>query len=182
VRGVAWYEAAAYCNWLSEQEGIPKAQWCYEANDKGQYAAGMRLAPNCLQRTGYRLPTEAEWEYCCRAGAVTRFSFGEAEELLGKYAWYGANSDRNPHPVGVLMPNDLGLFDMHGNVAEWCLENDGDSAYVDKENHMMLPGACMYRGGSFIRGALNVRSANRLRGVAYRAYDVGFRPARTLAP
>ena len=67
---VSWYDAAAYCNWLSKQEGIPKEQWCYEPNKEGKYAQGMKMAANYLQRTGYRLPTEAEWEFACRAGAV----------------------------------------------------------------------------------------------------------------
>jgi hypothetical protein len=119
VTMVTWYEAAEYCNWLSKQEGIPKEQWCYLPNEAGKYAAGMKMAANYLQRTGYRLPTEAEWEYACRAGAETGYSFGEPEDLLGKYAWYIRNALSKSHPAGRLRPNDQGLFDMHGNAWEW---------------------------------------------------------------
>src|SRR5262249_34071029 len=108
INMVSWYDAAAYCNWLSEQEGIPKEQWCYEPNEKGEYAQGMKLAASYLQRTGYRLPTEAEWEYACRAGATTRYYFGESDELLPRYARYGVNSQGRLWPVGSLKPNDFG--------------------------------------------------------------------------
>src|SRR5262249_6849731 len=122
VMEVSWHHAAAYCNWLSEREGIPRDQWCYEPNVPGLFAAGMRHAPNALGRTGYRLPTEAEWEYACRAGSVTLWSHGQADDLIGKYAWYRSNAQERSYPTGLLRPNALGLFDMHGNAWEWVHE------------------------------------------------------------
>jgi formylglycine-generating enzyme required for sulfatase activity len=180
VHMVAWYEAAEYCNWLSEQEGIAKEQWCYLPNDQGKFAQGMKLAPNYLQREGYRLPSEAEWEHACRAGSVTAWSCGSTEDLLEKYAWLSHNSSRRSHPVGTLKPNDLGLFDMHGNVWQWCQEALGrkeDKEYIkDQIMHVL-------RGGSFINPAVNLRSAHRGRSVpSSRTTAVGFRPARTLTP
>src|SRR5208337_3479641 len=116
--GVSWYAAAAYCNWLSHKENLPE---CYEPTDEGQYAEGMKIRADALQRTGYRLPTEAEWEYGCRAGAMTSRYYGLSEKLLGQYAWYMDNTfGDQAHPCGTKLPNDLGLFDMLGNVYEWC--------------------------------------------------------------
>src|SRR5262249_51958286 len=122
ILGVTWYEAAAYCNWLSRAEGLPEKEWCYEPNPRDRFEGGMKLAPDYLKRNGYRLPTEAEFEYACRAGASTRRYYGSADDLLGKYAWYSGNAGERTRPVRSLKPNDFGLFDMHGSLFGWCQE------------------------------------------------------------
>ena len=120
VNTVTWYQAAQYCNWLSQQEGSAGGPVVLRS-DQQPFADGMRLYPDYLRRTGYRLPTEAEWEYACRALATTARPYGETTALLGKYAWYMENSQQRwMLPVGSLKPNDFGLFDMLGNAMEWC--------------------------------------------------------------
>jgi formylglycine-generating enzyme required for sulfatase activity len=183
VSSVFWYDAAAYCNWLSKEEGIPEDQWCYEPNTTDQYGAGMRVKPDALSLAGYRLPTKEEWEYACRAGSVTAWSMGEAMDLLPKYAWFAVNSLGEFHPVGSLRPNDLGLFDLHGNVWEWCQNRIEDSKDMrdrnidDKvDNKSLLP----VRGGDFTDSPWNLLSARDLvsrPGSILSHY--GFRPART---
>jgi formylglycine-generating enzyme required for sulfatase activity len=188
VNSVSWHEAAAYCNWLSMEEGIPKDQWCYEMDEEGPGGRVLKMAPDYLQRTGYRLPTEAEWEYACRAGSETKCSFGGLHDLLGNYAWFEGNSGGKTHPVGTLRPNDLGLFDILGNAIEWCqdrafarrdkyskdIEDEQDIISIDFRDFRVL------RGGSFGYLVTSVRSAFRdARATEDRIIDVGFRPART---
>lgn len=136
------------------------------------------------QREGgdkYRLPTEAEWEYACRAGRTTRFSFGDDESRLGEYAWYDGNSGSRTHPVAQKKPNAWGLYDMHGNVWEWCQDRYGDypsGSVTDPEG----PSSGSYRvirGGSWVNEPRFVRSANRGRSYPdYRNYNLGFRLLR----
>jgi formylglycine-generating enzyme required for sulfatase activity len=170
VNNVSWYAAAAYCNWLSEKEGIDASQWCYVQAAEGD--EGLRPADDCYQRTGYRLPSETEWEFACRAGASTRWSYGDGmDELLAQYARCSLNSHVKYVPqcsaVGTLKPNDFGLFDMHGNVAEWC---------QDAKN-----GLRAMRGGSFQHLPINIQSTSASAGNPSRFGSVtGFRVARTL--
>jgi formylglycine-generating enzyme required for sulfatase activity len=188
MSGFTWYIAAEYCNWLSEQEGLPKHQWCYVPNEAGAYADGMSIPADVLERTGYRLPTEPEWEYACRSGTVTSYYFGLSTELVDKYAWSQANSKDRAWSCGSLLPNDLGLFDMLGNEFEWVQDSMGRpmpkkggividimlGEYVHGTTHSML------RGGAFNILPTGDRSALRW-GTApsYRYTDLGFRPART---
>jgi hypothetical protein len=115
---VTWYAAAAYCRWLSERNGVPEDQMCYPPID--QIKDGMMPCPDYLERTGYRLLTEAEWNEACQAGATTDRFFAQSSALTSFYAWTLETSPGHLQPVGALLPNDLGLFDMMGNAHEWC--------------------------------------------------------------
>jgi len=155
VELVNWYAAVEFCQKLSAQEGVE-----------------------------YRLPTEAEWEYARRAGTTTAFSFGADESQLGKYAWYRANSGDTTHPVGEKLPNGWGLYDMHGNVFEWCQDWYGayESLRVVSDPTGSASGeGRVLRGGAFNYPPRLVRAAVRsdvyLPG--FRIRNVGFRLART---
>ncbi len=112
-----YFEAARFCNWLSEREHIPSEEWCYQP---GGAEGTVVLAANFAARRGYRLPTVTEWAYAARAGTTTDRYFGPDIAHLDDYAWHRNNAGSYPKPVGTLRPNDFGLFDVIGNVAEWC--------------------------------------------------------------
>lgn len=121
-----------------------------------------------------RLPTAAEWEYACRAGSTTIYSFGDDPERLDEFAWYVENSEEAPHAVGQKQPNVFGLYDMHGNVMEWCIDSyteDGYTSLADKPQPLSLSDAIIWpetfdnrvvRGGSWQDDAEQLRSAARL--------------------
>ena len=141
IINVSWNDAVAYCEWLSSKSN-----------------------------QHYRLPTEKEWEYACRAGTETKWSFGDYEEELDKYVWYKDNSNGTTHLVGEKLSNPWGLYDMHGNVWEWCED------WYDKDKYGKV-----VRGGSWYYSAFNTRCSVRNMGtptdwVNYR----GFRILRTL--
>ena len=151
IRRLSWLSAVAYCKWLSEREGKT-----------------------------FRLPTEAEWEYACRAGSYAKYCFGDDVSELGDYAWYKENSLKVTHDVGTKKANAWGLYDMHGNIWEWCSDRyaenyetvpkDGSAHMVRSEKGMVL------RGGAWSAKPDNLRSAVRINlGANSRNYFVGFR-------
>jgi formylglycine-generating enzyme required for sulfatase activity len=142
----------------------------------------MKIKAGYLGLKGYRLPTEAEWEHACRAGSAVGYSFGEPAELLDKYGWFYGNSLGRTHPCGGLKPNDLGLFDMHGNVWQWT-QGFYNYKSVDKEDDggELVAGASsrVTRGGSWHDDAGFWRSADRRRYTpGDRSISLGFRLAR----
>ncbi len=150
---VTWAQAAFYCNARSRDEGL---QPCYDE------ATG-----TCnFQADGYRLPTEAEWEYACRAGAEGDFCFGNDQRSLGAHAWFADNADKATHPVGQKKPNAWGLYDMHGNVAEWCNDIFAKDYYQHSPSanpHGPMDGKeYVLRGGAWKSSADALRSAARL--------------------
>jgi formylglycine-generating enzyme required for sulfatase activity/tRNA A-37 threonylcarbamoyl transferase component Bud32 len=172
IVSVTWYEAAQFCRWLSEQEGIPEEQMCYpsvaEIEKCKDGKTVLKLPADFLARTGYRLPTEAEWEYACRADSLTSRPHGASAEMLSRYAWDVSNALARAWPVGQKRPNDFGLFDMHGNAAEWCQDEyrpyptskDGkpvadveNSVQVTPDSHRVLRGAPFYPRPAPLRSA-----------------------------
>jgi len=143
---------------------------------------------NVMERTDrYRLPSEAEWEYACRAGKITEFSFGDDASNLAEYAWYDGNSEEATHKAGAKKPNPWGLYDMHGNVWEW-VEDDwhdwydgspaGDQAWVDKPRDSRR----VIRGCSWESVDFDCRSATRFgEQNANRSFSLGFRVAKSVA-
>lgn len=136
----------------------------------------------------YRLPTEAQWEYACRAGTTTAYSWGDDEKRIGEYAWYGANSDGKTHPVGEKKPNHWGLYDMHGNCIEWCRDSwldalpGGTDPEVTPTDVLPRPGWSetpmnVCRGGSWqYPQPQRLMSAGRERlGPHDKSYLIGFR-------
>jgi formylglycine-generating enzyme required for sulfatase activity len=188
---MTWFEAAQYCNWLSEQEGIPKKEWCYPTLE--EIKEGMSLPADYLQREGYRMPTEAESEYASRSGSITSRFFGESEELLRDYAWFTGNTfNEKPWPAAQLKPNEFGLFDVYGNVWEWgqnwvkyYQSASKDSVWYDLEDSVLVVSKDYKRprkGGSYTYSADFLRSSYRNEGYIpdERRDSVGFRIARTI--
>ncbi|WP_223212405.1 formylglycine-generating enzyme family protein, partial [Microcystis aeruginosa] len=143
VEKVSWDDAQAFCQKLSQITGKT-----------------------------YCLPTEAEWEYACCAGTTTRFYFGDNANQLGDYAWYGGNSQQTTHPVGQKRPNGWGLYDMSGNVWEWCEDNwhdnyigaprDGSAWLIRDNDYQILRGGSWYFNPDYCRSAF--RYFNNRRG------------------
>jgi formylglycine-generating enzyme required for sulfatase activity len=152
VEQMRWSDAVKYCNARSEAEGIEP---CYDLNTwKCDFTAN-----------GYRLPTEAEWEYACRAGTTTAYSFGDDVSKLKAYAWFEDNSGGKPRPVGQKAANPWGLYDMHGNVWEWCNDFYKVDYYQEgpKENPRgpQTGEAKVLRGGAWKFSAETCRSGYR---------------------
>ena len=183
---LTWYDAAAYCRWLDDQDHVPEEECCYPPIP--EIKEGMRVRPGYLERTGHRLPTYAEWEYACRAGTRTSRPFGNGDELVGEYAWYAENSARQIRPVGQLKPNAFGLFDMLGNALEWCHESVPHVARNpdrDVEDPSPVDGGVdrFLRGGAYIHRSIGIRS-DIGHAIAPKTLwdDIGCRVVRTIRP
>jgi formylglycine-generating enzyme required for sulfatase activity len=174
-----------YARFLQANPNAPEPKyWAYrDYNQARQPVVGVswEQAQAFAEWTGLRLPTEAEWEYACRAGSVTQYSAGDTEEDLARVGWFGGNSEGRAHEVGEKSPNAFGLYDLHGNVWEWCSDWDGPyrkEAVVDPTG----PGSGDFRilrGGSWNFPARFARSAYRRGYVpAVRYNNFGFRLAR----
>jgi formylglycine-generating enzyme required for sulfatase activity len=174
VEMIRWDIAALLCNERSRLEGLEP---CYDAEGNCNFAVN-----------GYRLPTEAEWEYACRAGSTARYAFGDDARALDAHAWYGGNAGKETHPVARRKPNAWGLYDMYGNVAEWCNDRYAKDYYAKSpadDPHGPAEGKeFVLRGGAWSSSAESCRSAFRAAeepGVADACFArdaVGFRCVR----
>ena len=145
VEQVSWADCQQFIDKLNQRQGKPAGK--------------------------FQLPSEAQWEYACRAGSLTRYYFGDDKEQLGEYGWYDKNSGRQTHPVGGKKPNAWGLYDMHGNVWEWCQD------WLDEPTGAETGSARVIRGGSWSSPDWDCRSEFRFGGPGNGNNMLGFRVA-----
>jgi formylglycine-generating enzyme required for sulfatase activity len=184
VETVSWNDATEFCKRLSP---LPRGERGRGEGELSAPPSGAKAPPSPHGGEGIvvRLPTDAEWEYACRAGTTTTYNTGDKDADLDKAAWYFTNSKNTTHPVGQKTPNAWGVYDMHGNVWEWCEDWHAPytaGAVVDPRG----PTEGQYRvlrGGAWINGPGFCRSASRGWGYSDdRNYDIGFRVVVVVAP
>jgi len=185
VEMVTWYDAVEFCNALSILEGLTPYYIIDkdnpDPNNISEHETLKWLVTTNEPANGYRLPTEAQWEYACRAGSTTNWHFGDTENELVNYAWYNANSGSRTHQVGLKQPNAFGLYDMYGNVWEWCWDWYGNLPTSSQTDYTgAVSGSVrVVRGVSWYDSAEYTRSSYRLNFHPYaRDFSMGFRVVR----
>lgn len=188
IGSLDYYDAARYCRWLGEKEGIPESEQCYPEVEK--IGPNMDLPDDFLTRKGYRLPIREEWEIACSGGVNTRFYWGGDAAASDLFGWFQMNSNDRMHPVGQLMPNRLGLFDTQGNAYEWTatpeesypLYSVGDSILLNKHTNKVVDGGRgVLKGGEFVSNPIEHSIGNRWGHSYTQTWPAsGFRLARTM--